>query len=200
MRKNEFVAENYNGVKVNDPKMSKSFLIGLVLFIASAIIFGVPFFLVNTDIAQAFSYDFMDALAQYYNMPLHFGILMLVVLLVVHELIHAFFYGIYAKNGFKSIKFGADLKHFAVYVANLDVMRTDKFIIGLIMPMIIVRVIPSIIAIFIGNMNVLLFGITFVSAAGGDLYYFSKVRKNSKNTWIHNSVEMDMQLVLYEPK
>lgn len=76
---------------------------------------------------------------------------------IVHELIHGITWAIFAKDGFKSIKFGVLWKMITPYCHCKEVLTVRQYSIGGIMPAIILGIIPAIIGIAIGNLWILLF-------------------------------------------
>ncbi len=98
-----------------------------------------------------------------------FLLIAFVVLTVVHELIHGFFWSLYTPNHFKEIEFGVLISSLTPYCTCLVPLKKNQYYIGAIMPFIILGVIPMIVGIAIDNINVLLLGILFAGAAMGDL-------------------------------
>jgi len=206
MRKNEFAPENYDKVEVKwNLGFLKASLYGVIIYIVAGVILGIPFMLVNTDIVQEFRYDFLGAWG---DSALPFHILMpgLVLTVIVHELLHAFFYAIQCKHGFKSIKFGVEAKSFMfyAYAACKEIIPTSKFIAGLVLPGIITGIMPVIASIFIGSLELFFFGLLITSMCVGDLYILSQIYKNRKSTWFHNTAWLEpnaeYDMVLYKPK
>lgn len=114
------------------------------------------------------------------------SVLIFIAGVIIHELIHAIFFAFYAQNGFKSIKIGAVLKKGYAYCDCREIMHSNQFIVGLIMPMIILGIVPSIISIFIGSTGLLIFGIIFTGAGSGDILILSKIFKDRNSTWFEN--------------
>lgn len=205
MKNSEFIPENYEKVEVKwNMGFLKMNLSAIMVFIIAGIMFGIPFFLINTEITQGFRYDFASALRNNFTMPLHISALIFIALIIVHEFLHAFFYSIYCKNGFKSIKIGVEIKSGVVYAACKEIIPTNKFIIGLIMPGIITGVMPVMVSIFIGSGGLFLFGLMLTSMSIGAMYILSQVYEDSKNTWFHNTVWLEAnaeyEMCLYQPK
>ncbi|QIH35635.1 DUF3267 domain-containing protein [Sphingobacterium sp. DR205] len=96
------------------------------------------------------------------------GVLVVVIGVVVHELIHGITWSCYIKNGFRSIKFGVLMKMLTPYCHCKEPLRVKQYIIGALMPSIILGIIPIIYAWFSGNTNILLFAIFFTASAAGD--------------------------------
>ena len=93
----------------------------------------------------------------------------LFALIVIHELIHGITRAIFAKDGWKAISFGFIAKYLTPYCACKEPLTKFGYIIGAMMPTIILGIIPMIVAIAIGNAVV--FGIAFlmILSGGGDM-------------------------------
>jgi hypothetical protein len=104
--------------------------------------------------------------------------------LFAHELIHGLFFGLFAKDGFKAIKICWIKKSYTFGCFCRNELKIKHFIIGTIMPMIILGIIPAIISIIIGNIPLLVFGILYISASGGDMLIIKYVIKENKDDWI----------------
>lgn len=113
-----------------------------------------------------------------------FGILILGI--VLHELIHGITWAIFAKEGFKSIKFGVLWKKLTPYCHCKEVLNVRQYIIGAITPAIIMGIVPSIIAIMIGNFGLLIFGMFFTMAAGGDFLIINLIRKENSSDLVQD--------------
>jgi hypothetical protein len=149
---------------------------------AVGVVYSIPFTLIWFDNPQALL--LLDGEAATFGLlP---SILLIIAGFIVHEFIHAFFYAPYAKNGFKSVKIGVVLKKGYAYCDCREIMRSNKFIVGLVMPMIILGIIPSVVSMFIGNMTLLIFGILFTGAGAGDVLILAKIFKDRKRTWFEN--------------
>ncbi|MCF7885256.1 MAG: DUF3267 domain-containing protein [Candidatus Marinimicrobia bacterium] len=88
--------------------------------------------------------------------------------IIIHELIHGFFWALKAEKGWKSIKFGIKWKVLTPYTHCKIPLETKYYSLGVIMPAIVLGIIPAIIAIINGKIFLLAFGILFTIAAGGD--------------------------------
>jgi len=103
--------------------------------------------------------------------------------IVAHELIHGIFWALFAKRGFRSIKFGILKQYLTPYCHCKEPLKVKHYIIGALMPAVILGFIPTLLAIILGLPGWLLFGIFFISAAGGDLLMINLLQKEDKNAW-----------------
>ncbi|MEK9603615.1 MAG: DUF3267 domain-containing protein, partial [Flavobacteriaceae bacterium] len=113
-----------------------------------------------------------------------FGILILGI--VLHELIHGITWAKFSKEGFKSIKFGVLWKMLTPYCHCKEALNVRQYIIGAITPAIIMGIVPSIIAIMIGNFELLIFGMFFTMAAGGDFLIINLIRKENSSDLVQD--------------
>ncbi len=106
--------------------------------------------------------------------------------IVLHELIHGITWAKFAKKGFKSIKFGILWKMLTPYCYCEETLNVRQYIIGAITPAIIMGIIPAVIAIVIGNLGLLIFGMFFTMAAGGDFLIINLIRKESSSDLVQD--------------
>ena len=184
MNNGNFVVENYVKTEFN-LNINKARLIGIIVLTFSALIFGLPFFLLWRENIHFFQENIV-----WYRRLINIGIFVLIALfgIVFHEIIHGIFAAIFNKNGFKSIKFGVLPSKGVAYCVNSEILRKNNYIIGLIMPGIILGIIPSFVSIFTGNFALLIFGILFTFAASGDLLLLIELQKDKHDSWIEDNV------------
>ncbi len=119
-----------------------------------------------------------------------YGFLLLILVMgtgiVAHELLHGVFWAIYAKNGFKSIKFGILRQYVTPYCHCKEPLKVKHYIIGAIMPGIILGFIPLILSLVYGSPGWLFFGIFFTAAASGDFLMIRLLNKEPKNAWVQD--------------
>ena len=82
----------------------------------------------------------------------------------------AFILACYAKSGWKSISFGVMWKLLTPYCHCDEPMHIPGYMMGAMMPCIVLGVIPAIAALFIGSLPMLVWGIFFIAAAAGDIW------------------------------
>jgi hypothetical protein len=84
------------------------------------------------------------------------------------------------------MKFGVLWKTLNPYCHCQEPLRVRQYIIGAITPAIILGFIPSILAIVIGNLELLLFGMFFTMAALGDFLIINLLRKENKSDLVQD--------------
>ncbi len=95
--------------------------------------------------------------------------------IVIYELIHGIVLASYTKNGIKSIRFG--IKWLTPYCHCKEPLQVGDYKIGTAMPIIVLGILPSLLAILIGNGALFCFGILFTWGGAGDLIILYMLRK-----------------------
>lgn len=162
--------ENYTQEK-KTIDLAKANGTALMINIPWIILFALPYYLIW---GEQFSFNFIKENLPNYGLwsiilyPITI-VLFMIIPIVVHELIHGLFFGIYAKSGFKSISFGVLWKYLTPYCHCNEPLLLKHYIIGAIMPGIILGLIPSILALVLGSMPLLILGWYMTIGAAGDI-------------------------------
>ena len=104
-------------------------------------------------------------------------ILLLLAGIVLHELIHGICMAVFAKNGWKSVSFGFNIKAITPFAHCKEPLHPGAYRFSLVMPGILLGDIPVLISWFTGNILFLFFGILFWGAAAGDIIILWLSRK-----------------------
>lgn len=172
-------------------------LLSFVLFLAAAIVCG-GLFVLALYLNDSLNMEFIISNFHPTINPLWFAVIVIVGLLV-HELIHGIAWAIFAKNGFKSISFGANWRQMILYCHCSEPLKVRHYAIGALAPLVILGIIPAIVGIIILNPYWLLFGILFIASAIGDIMVAWKLRKeNPENTILDHPTEPGY--LVYEPE
>lgn len=131
---------------------------------------------------RSFPHELFDLFSLYSN-NIMFALFLLIGLLL-HELIHGITWAIFAKDGFKSIKFGIFLKVLTPYCHCKEPLRLKYYLLGTIMPSIILGLIPAVLGIISGNILFLVFGIFFTIAAFGDFMVINLLKNESNDSYV----------------
>lgn len=160
-------------------------IFGILILLPILLVFGLPYYLYWNP-----SMDIQNYLSGLTPQTIAFGVFHIfgafVLGIVVHELIHGIVWARFAPNGFRSIKFGILWKMLTPYCHCKEPLKVSQYIMGTIAPAIIVGILPSIIAIIIGNSSLLIFGIYFTMAAGGDFLIIYAIRKENREDLIQD--------------
>jgi len=160
-------------------------MFSILILIPITLIFGIPYYIIwNSKIDVN---KFMDGFIFQDISITGFYIFVIMILgIVLHELIHGIAFATFAKSGFKSIKFGVLWEMLTPYCHCKEPLKVKNYIIGAIAPAIFLGILPSIFAIIIGNLGLLIFGIFFTMAAAGDFLIINLIRKEDKDSMVQD--------------
>lgn len=123
-------------------------------------------------------------------------ILAILLAIVVHELIHGITWMAVTNSSFKHLSFG--LLQGGVY-CHIDVpMKKRAYVVGALMPLMLLGVVPFIISLFSGSVALMFFGATMIGAAMGDVLIVWVIRKESPDTMVYDH-PTEPGCVLYHP-
>lgn len=150
--------------------------VGLYLLLPVLLLYGLPFYLVhNGSVAVA-----ETSRAFTWFAFLKWGVIF-VGGIVAHELVHGITWALFAKKGFRSIRFGIFWKMLTPYCHCKEPLRVQYYLIGAIMPFIIVGFLPFVYAMATGSTGWLFFGYFYTLGAVGDFMIIYLLR-NEKMT------------------
>lgn len=89
--------------------------------------------------------------------------------IVIHELIHGFFFAIFSKKGFRSIRFGIKWEYLTPYCHCKVPVRVWQYAFGALAPLLILGVGPALAGYLLSDFYWILFGVFFTWAAAGDV-------------------------------
>ena len=165
--------------------LMKANLYAIFRFIHVLILYGIPFVLLwqNTFSKVALK-NFIDEFTLGIGGNFVSILLVMTIGVIAHELIHGITWGMYTKNGFKSIKFGVLWKVLTPYCHCSEPLKVKHYITGGIMPAIILGFLPFVYSLFTGNALWLFFGIFFTMSAVGDFLIVNLVRRENMNSLV----------------
>lgn len=102
--------------------------------------------------------------------------------IVVHELLHGITWAYFAPQHFKSIKFG--VKMLTPYCHCKTPLKVKHYRLGGAMPLFVMGLLPALVGIVFGDGAILLFGVLFTLAAGGDILILYMMRKLDKDIYV----------------
>ena len=98
-----------------------------------------------------------------------------IVLIVVHELVHGLTWSRFTKKGWKSISFGFIWKYFTPYCTCDEPLKKGEYIIGALMPTLILGFLPAVVSILVGSVVILIISILLIIGGGGDFAVIFKI-------------------------
>lgn len=165
--------------------LMKANLYAIFSIIPILILYGVPFVLLwRNSFSKVALKNFIDEFTLGIWGNFVSILLVMTIGIIVHELIHGITWAMYAKNGFKSIKFGVLWKALTPYCHCSEPLKVKHYITGGIMPAIILGFLPFVYSLFTGNALWLFFGIFFTMSAVGDFLIVNLVRKENMNSLV----------------
>lgn len=124
---------------------------------------------------------------------------LMLVFIVIHELIHGITFSSFTEEKFKNIEFGIIWKTLNPYCTCKKPLKEKEYILGLIMPCIILGIIPCVISLINKNAWFLATGVLQIASAGGDLYILKMILDSRNNLdSIYLDHPTDIGLVKFE--
>ena len=187
-KKKELLAQGYE---------EKDLTIGVVYANIKAFVLGLPIIIL---LLILFIYKNQSGI---YTFSIYGPVVFLIVfavLVVVHELIHGLFWAIYAKNHLKSIEFGFMISSLTPYCCCKDMLTKPQYIVGGIMPTVLLGIVPAVISIFTGSLFWFIMGELMILAGGGDLTILLKLLryKSKKEEILYMDHPYECGLVVFE--
>lgn len=97
--------------------------------------------------------------------------------IVIHEFIHGITWSTYCKEGWKAIHFGMIWAYLTPYCSCKECLKHREYVIGTLMPTIIIGGLSYIMAMIFGASNILFYSLLMIVGGGGDLYIVYLSRK-----------------------
>ena len=102
----------------------------------------------------------------------------------VHELIHGFTWMWATRSGFSHLRFG--LLRGGAY-CHIDVpMSKGKYVVGALMPLLLLGVVPFLLSFATNSLWLMLFGAIFIGCAMGDVLIVWAIRKEPPDTLVYD--------------
>ncbi|MBQ4046171.1 MAG: DUF3267 domain-containing protein [Lachnospiraceae bacterium] len=149
--------------------------VGIVRANIFAILYGIPlsilgfvlFFMKNNDVnLMRMSFSKLILL-----------MVLMVILVVVHELVHGITWSFFTENHWKDIEFGFMKEYLTPYCTCACPLTRGQYIIGTLMPLVLLGLIPLAAAIMAGSYLWLWLGIIMTMSAGGDILIVINILK-----------------------
>lgn len=154
--------------------MEKASVFSLKLLLPVAVLFIVPYWMIwNSNPLR--------------ELNLSTSIKLLIYILpgiVVHELLHALVFALFAPSGFRSIHFGMKWEYLSPYCHCKEAVKIWQYCLGAAMPLLILGILPSVYAIITANAFLLFYGVFFIWAAGGDILSLWLLRKYNPHNMV----------------
>ena len=149
--------------------------VGIVKANIFAILLGIPVVIIG--LALFFLVNWRKDFTRFSGKQMLIFVIAIFLLIVVHELIHGITWSVFTEHHFGDIEFGFMKEYLTPYCTCKCPLSKGKYIIGALMPLIILGIIPMAAGIIMGSMLLLLIGIVMVLSAGGDILIVINIMK-----------------------
>ena len=139
-------------------------VMAFILCIPLCLLFGVAFAWMRRD---AFS---LDLGGLFWLFPVA-----VLISVVLHELIHGLFWGLFSKGHFQSIEFGFIKEYGTPYCTCLEPLSKTQYLVGSVMPGVLFGILPMTVSLFTGSFWLFAYGVVMTFAAGGDFTILLKL-------------------------
>ena len=160
----------------------KANLYAIFAIIPILIIYGLPFYFLWRN---TFSKVALKSFINEFSFGILGGFISILLVItvgtVLHELIHGITWAKYTENGFKSIRFGIMWRMLTPYCHCVEPLKVKHYILGAIMPTIILGFLPFVFSLVTGNLLWLFFGVFFTMGGVGDFLIINLLRKEKKD-------------------
>jgi hypothetical protein len=154
-------------------------IIALIFIIPIALLYALPFYLLwQINIFHSIKY-----------ITLTIFLISLPTGIVLHEILHGLTWAFFTKNGLRSIKYGIKWEYLTPYCHCVEPLKVWQYIVGGLMPLLILGIFPGIWALMNGNALLMFFGMFFSWAAGGDIQTVWMLRKVKKTQLVKDHPE-----------
>jgi hypothetical protein len=183
-----FVPDNYlpkekvlNGILVN--------VFCVLIFIISILLFGFIYHQL-----WGLKFQWPPNHNAVYNIWTYIYIAILLGSGIVHEAIHGMVWSKYT-----DVRINVIVKSLFRLCHCENVIKVKNYIIGLIMPMLILGFIPTLIGLCFGNIIVFLFGFIMIMAGIDDIYVLFLLKKTKKAEWVKD-ISGKVGFIVYSQK
>jgi hypothetical protein len=117
--------------------------------------------------------------------------LVLVVIpgVVLHELLHGAGWALFTANGFRSVRFGFKWQFLTPFCHCKVPLKVPKYAFGAGLPLLVLGLLPVAAAVVTGSGALMIFGLFFTWAAGGDMIALFQLARLDKNLLVSDHPE-----------
>lgn len=148
--------------------------IGVIEFLPMSIIHGIEFQLVRDITFGGATFSLIKM------------VLAITLGIFIHELLHALGWVFFTKKKWKSIRFGVKWEYMTPYCHCKEPLRKYPFMLGAVLPLLILGILPVVWAYYSGNYSLWFFGFFFSIAAGGDIIAIWMLRKVKRHEMVQD--------------
>ena len=167
-------------------------ILAVFIMLPFVAVIGIPYILLH-GIGQITSFTS-------YMISLVLFVILMAVETVIHEGIHGLTWGLLAPDGFRAIEFGFIKEYLTPYCYCASPLTKGAYLVGSILPTLILGFAQGIVAICTGNFMIFLLAVVMMFGGGGDfLIDFLLIRyKKKRNTLIIMDHPTELGFVAFE--
>jgi uncharacterized membrane protein len=179
--------ENYKKEKLTINLVSAN-IFGVLLIIPIVLFYGLPYYFIwgNEITRDGFKNLVPNISPEMIGISTILFFLIFISGIILHELIHGLTWAKYTRNGMKAMKFGVLWQMLTPYCHCKEPLKVKHYILGAITPAIFLGLGPAILSIITGNLGLLVFGMFFTMAAGGDFLIINLLRKEPMDNLVQD--------------
>ena len=117
--------------------------------------------------------------------------------IILHEGLHGLGWKYAAKLRWDDMRYGMQWKSLTPYAHSKEPMRKSPYVIGSLLPGVLLGIIPYTVALAIGHGWLMLFGVVFTFTAAGDFWSVYTLRKAHPDAWVQDHSE-NVGCIVYE--
>jgi hypothetical protein len=158
----------------NETKTKTEYTIGMARLILIAALVNIP---ITILFLLAFKYIWgMDVLFAGKTLLMEYWIEVLLAGLLLHEILHGLVLAYYAERGIFSIRFSYKWQWLIPYCQCKEPLSVRQYKMGGILPLLVFGILPSLLAILIGNGSLMCLGLFFIWLGAGDIIVLHVLR------------------------
>ncbi|MBS3768246.1 MAG: DUF3267 domain-containing protein [Candidatus Cloacimonetes bacterium] len=160
----------------------------IIVLAAVLVIYGLPYYLLRPEY---FTVSHFKAISEnniggFLGSTFLLAFITIVAGIIVHEILHGITWAQFTDKGFKSIKFGVKWKMLAPYCHCKEPLLVKHYLLGTLMPVIVLGLIPAVLSLIMGSIGLLFIGIFFTMAASGDFLIAHLLRKENSEDLVQD--------------
>lgn len=163
--------ENQRDALLQQGYLEEQCIINVIKINIVALLYAIPWIVILFVISVALNHNMSFELS---GLPFLFFIIGMVLSIPIHEFLHGLGWYPFCKNGWKSIGYGVMWKYLTPYCHCKEPLRWNKYIVGGLLPFIILGFGISFLGIVLNSSVLLFLGFFNILAAGGDLVISQK--------------------------
>ncbi|MFN5371640.1 MAG: DUF3267 domain-containing protein [Bacteroidia bacterium] len=161
--------------------------VGFLFIVPILLVFGLPYYLLWNHTIDWDNIRILDGLLPESIENRRLAAVVLVLIgIAIHELIHGITWAQFATKGMQSMKFGVLWRKLTPYCHCKEPLKVRHYIVGALMPAVILGFIPALAGIITGLMGLLSFGMFFTLTSVGDFLIIYTLRREKADDYVQD--------------